>query len=130
MVHGDGKPEGGRKAMAQLLALEERPTAVFCYNDMTALGALKEIRLAGLCVPEDISLIGFDDLYISQYTEPPLTTVRQPVKEMGRPGDGNSGAVVVGRGIVARHKSPSRIGAARFGGAAETPQLKSNLPVI
>jgi DNA-binding LacI/PurR family transcriptional regulator len=84
MVHGDGKPEGGRRGMAQLLATEERPTAVFCYNDMTALGALKETRRAGLRVPEDVSMVGFDDLYISEYTEPALTTVRQPMKKMGR----------------------------------------------
>ena len=84
MVHGDGKPEGGIRAMAQLLALPEPPTAVFCYNDMTALGALRQIRAQGLRVPQDISLIGFDDLYIAQYTDPPLTTVRQPMRQMGR----------------------------------------------
>ncbi len=84
MVHGDGKPEGGTRAMAQLLALPQPPTAVFCYNDMTALGALRQIRSQGLRVPQDISLIGFDDLYIAQYTDPPLTTVRQPMRQMGR----------------------------------------------
>jgi DNA-binding LacI/PurR family transcriptional regulator len=84
MVHGDGKPEGGMRAIAQLLALPEAPTAVFCYNDMTALGALRQIRTNGLRVPQDISLIGFDDLYIAQYTDPPLTTVRQPMRQMGR----------------------------------------------
>ncbi len=84
MVHGDGKPEGGMRAMAQLLALPQQPTAIFCYNDMTALGALRQIRTSGLRVPEDISLIGFDDLYIAQYTDPPLTTVRQPMRQMGR----------------------------------------------
>jgi DNA-binding LacI/PurR family transcriptional regulator len=84
MVHGDGKPEGGMRAMAQLLALPARPTAVFCYNDMTALGALRQIRASGLRVPDDISLIGFDDLYIAQYIEPALTTIRQPMRQMGR----------------------------------------------
>jgi len=84
MVHGDGKPEGGTAAMAELLALPQLPTAVFCYNDMTALGALRHIRATGLRVPEDISVIGFDDLYIAQYTDPPLTTVRQPMRMMGR----------------------------------------------
>ena len=81
---GDGKPEGGMKAMAQLLALAEKPTAVFCYNDMSALGALRQARSAGLQVPGDLSLIGFDDLYISQYTQPALTTLRQPMRQMGR----------------------------------------------
>lgn len=85
VVHGDGKAEGGVQAMAKLLALEEgRPTAVFCYNDMTALGALKSIRENGLRVPDDLSLVGFDDLALTQYFDPPLTTVRQPKYEMGR----------------------------------------------
>ena len=84
VVHGDGMPEGGAQAMAQLLALPKRPTAVFCYNDMSALGAMRRVRANGLRIPDDISLIGFDDLYISQYLEPPLTTVRQPMRQMGR----------------------------------------------
>jgi DNA-binding LacI/PurR family transcriptional regulator len=57
---------------------------VFCYNDMTALGALGLIRERGLRVPKDISLVGFDDLFFARYTDPPLTTVRQPMIEMGR----------------------------------------------
>ena len=83
-AQGNGKPEGGERAMAQLLALEPRPTAVFCYNDMSALGALRQIRAAGLAVPRDISLVGFDDLYFCPYLDPPLTTVRQPLRQMGR----------------------------------------------
>jgi len=82
--NGDGKPEGAREAFARLLALADAPTAVFCYNDMSALGVMHEARAAGLCVPEDLSLVGFDDLYISQYLNPPLTTVRQPMAAMGR----------------------------------------------
>jgi DNA-binding LacI/PurR family transcriptional regulator len=84
VVHGDGKPEGGQQATAQLLALPERPTAVFCYNDLSAMGAMRQIRAHGLRVPDDVSVAGFDDLYISQYLEPPLTTVRQPMPQMGR----------------------------------------------
>jgi DNA-binding LacI/PurR family transcriptional regulator len=84
VVHGDGKPEGAATAMAHLLALPRPPTAVFCYNDMSALGALHVIHSHGLRVPEDISLAGFDDLYITQYMHPPLTTVRQPMRQMGR----------------------------------------------
>ena len=63
---GDGKPEGGREAMAQLLALPKPPTAVFCYNDMSALGAMRQVRAGGLRIPDDLSIVGFDDLYISQ----------------------------------------------------------------
>ena len=84
VVHGDGKAEGGSRAMEVLLEVVEPPTAVFCYNDMTAVGALKAIASRGLCVPNDISIVGFDDLPLALYTTPPLTTVRQPKREMGR----------------------------------------------
>lgn len=81
---GDGGAAGGRAAMAALLALNPPPTAVFCYNDMSAMGALRAAREAGMRVPADVSIIGFDDLYLAEYTEPPLTTIRQPMREMGR----------------------------------------------
>jgi DNA-binding LacI/PurR family transcriptional regulator len=84
MVQGDGKPEAARRAMDRLLALAEPPTAVCCYNDMTALGAMRSIRLHGLRVPEEISVVGFDDLFFASYTQPPLTTVRQPMRRMGK----------------------------------------------
>jgi DNA-binding LacI/PurR family transcriptional regulator len=84
VVHGDGKPEGGALAMNKLLCLPNPPTAVFCYNDMTALGVLRSIHMHGLRVPADISLIGFDDLFFASYTQPQLTTVRQPMRQMGR----------------------------------------------
>jgi DNA-binding LacI/PurR family transcriptional regulator len=84
VVHGDGKPEGGAPAMNKLLCLPNPPTAVFCYNDMTALGVLGSIHMHGLRVPADISLIGFDDLFFASYTQPQLTTVRQPMRQMGR----------------------------------------------
>jgi len=54
----------------QLLALADPPTAVCCYNDMTALGAMRAIRLRGLRVPEEISVVGFDDLFFASYTQP------------------------------------------------------------
>jgi len=81
---GNGGPGGGLEAMQALLALKERPTAVFCYNDMTAIGALRALRKAGYRVPADVSVAGFDDLQIASFLEPPLTTVRQPKVEMGR----------------------------------------------
>ncbi|MCU1233387.1 MAG: transcriptional regulator, LacI family [Candidatus Solibacter sp.] len=83
-VHGDGKPEGAEAPAAELLALLQPPTAIFCYNDLSALGAMRQVRKHGLRIPEDISVVGFDDLYISQYLNPPLTTVRQPMRQMGR----------------------------------------------
>lgn len=84
VVRGDGKSEEGERAAAKLLALRVPPTAIFCYNDMTALGALRAAAAQGLRVPEDVSIAGFDDLFVASYTTPPLTTVRQPKKEMGR----------------------------------------------
>ena len=84
VVYGDGKPEAGLRAMDQLLALADQPTAVCCYNDMTALGAMRSIRLRGMRVPEEISVAGFDDLFFASYTQPPLTTVRQPMRRMGQ----------------------------------------------
>lgn len=84
VVHGDGRPEGGAAAMQALLALDSPPTAVFCYNDMTAIGALRTIHAAGLTVPNDVSVAGFDDLFVAQYAFPTLTTIRQPMREMGR----------------------------------------------
>jgi len=72
------------QAMARLLALSDPPTAVFCYNDMTALGAVRISRERGLRIPEDVSLVGFDDLFVASYTSPPLTTVRQPKRQMGQ----------------------------------------------
>ncbi len=81
---GDGRAEGGKRGMQQLLALNPPPTAVFCYNDMTAIGAAAALREAGLRVPDDVSLVGFDDIDWAAYSNPPLTTVRQPRRELGR----------------------------------------------
>ena len=84
VVRGDGKPEAAMRAMDELLALNRPPTAVCCYNDMSALGAMRSIHMHGLRVPEDISIAGFDDLFVASYTQPPLTTVRQPMRRMGQ----------------------------------------------
>jgi len=83
VVHGDGKPAEAMRAMEKLLALPDPPTAICCYNDMTALGAMRSIRLSGRSVPEDISVVGFDDLFLASYTQPRLTTVHQPMRRMG-----------------------------------------------
>jgi DNA-binding LacI/PurR family transcriptional regulator len=84
VVEGDSDAEGGMRAMERLLSVSERPTAVFCFNDMTALGALAAIYQRQLCVPRDLSVVGFDDLPIAAFTQPPLTTVRQPRAQIGR----------------------------------------------
>jgi DNA-binding LacI/PurR family transcriptional regulator len=81
-VHG-GKPENGLAATDYFLALPHRPTAIVCYNDMLALGVLQGLRTNGLRVPEDISVTGFDNIFFSGYTDPPLTTFDQPKRFIG-----------------------------------------------
>lgn len=82
VLHGDFFPEGGRIGAARLLSQPEPPTAIFAGSDMQALGVYEEARRRGLRVPDDLSVVGFDDLSIAQYVTPPLTTVRQPCSEM------------------------------------------------
>jgi LacI family repressor for deo operon, udp, cdd, tsx, nupC, and nupG len=74
----------GRHAMAQVLNGKMRPTAVFASNDESAIGAIIEAKARGLRVPEDITVVGFDDIEFAQSYDPPLTTVYQPRREMGR----------------------------------------------
>jgi len=76
--------EGGRVAMMKLLSLSEMPTAVFVSGDEMAFGAIKAIKEAGLRVPEDISVIGFDDISLADHVEPPLTTIRQDKRLIGQ----------------------------------------------
>ncbi len=84
VCEGTGRPPGGEQALARLLALPERPTAVFCYNDMTAIGLLRAARLAGVNVPHDLAVVGFDDIPFAAYVSPSLTTIAQPKLEMGQ----------------------------------------------
>jgi DNA-binding LacI/PurR family transcriptional regulator len=81
---GNGWPDGGESGMRQLLALSSPPTAVFCYNDMTAVGAIAEAKRMGFRVPQDISVVGFDDIAFAAYLDPPLTTVAQRKYDMGQ----------------------------------------------
>lgn len=74
---------GGLQAGQALLGLPERPTAIFAGSDQQALGVYEALRLAGLSAPGDVSVVGFDDLNFAEWTAPPLTTVRQPLHEMG-----------------------------------------------
>lgn len=81
---GNHQVDGGHAAMARLLQRQRRPTAVLASNDMTAIGALGAIHERGLRVPEDLSLVGFDDIQISAFTQPALTTVRLSREEIAR----------------------------------------------
>ncbi|MET7400577.1 LacI family DNA-binding transcriptional regulator [Dactylosporangium sp. NPDC005572] len=80
---GDFHHESGCAGADALLALETPPTAIFAASDQMAFGAFEAVRRRGLRVPDDVSVVGFDDLPESRWTSPPLTTVRQPLTEMG-----------------------------------------------
>jgi len=80
VVEGDHTMEGGMKALVKLAGLGERPTAVLCSNDMTAIGVMREAYDFGIAVPKDLSVVGFDDVRLAQFTIPPLTTVQMSQK--------------------------------------------------
>jgi DNA-binding LacI/PurR family transcriptional regulator len=79
-------PEIGYKPMQALLEKSRDFTAIFCFNDIAAIGAIRALRDAGLSVPNDVSVVGFDDILSAAYSTPSLTTVRQPLFEMGKRG--------------------------------------------
>jgi LacI family transcriptional regulator len=81
---GDWQVESGRRAATHLLELETPPTAMFAFNDEMAIGTIQAAREHGLRVPEDLSVVGFDDVERPLLMTPQLTTVRQPLAEMGR----------------------------------------------
>jgi DNA-binding LacI/PurR family transcriptional regulator len=84
VVPGNGRLDGGERALQALTSPDSPPSAVFCYNDMTAIGLLCAARRAGLSVPQDLAVVGFDDIPLATYVCPPLTTVAQPQRDMGR----------------------------------------------
>ena len=102
---GDFRAESGYQAARFFLSLPPglRPTAIFACNDLMAIGALRAIGEAGLAVPRDIALVGFDDITLAAYVIPPLTTVAQPTYEMGR----LAGELLIQR-IQERGRPPAR----------------------
>ncbi len=80
---GDYTPASGRSAMNELFGVSPRPTAVFVASDVVCMGAMQAARRAGLRIPEDMAFIGFDDIALAPYFEPPLTTVRLPAFQLG-----------------------------------------------
>jgi len=92
VVPGDFSEAGGVAAVERLLASGTRFTAIFAANDLTAYGARLALYRRGISVPDEVSLVGFDDLHSSMYTTPPLTTVRQPLYDVGL----RLGAVILG----------------------------------
>lgn len=81
---GDFQQPDGYRGAHELLALAERPTAIFASNDVMAFGVMEAVRECGLRIPADISIVGFDDIPQATHVNPQLTTVRQPLEQMGR----------------------------------------------
>ncbi len=86
IARGNFTFEAGANALEQLLAQPVPPTAVFCHSDVMALGALSLAKRRGLKVPDDLSIVGFDNIALSEFCDPPLTTVSQPRFDIGREG--------------------------------------------
>ena len=105
VVEGDFQFAGGRAAMRTLLALPDPPDAVFAANDLMALGAMLEARLAGLRIPDDLAVVGYDDVPMAALVTPPLTTLAMPKEALGR----EAAALLDARlrdpdGVPARHQ--------------------------
>ncbi|GKS07722.1 LacI family transcriptional regulator [Pseudomonas syringae pv. theae] len=101
--HGDFTLQAGYDGAAALIQSPHRPTALFCENDEMAIGALKRIKAAGLRVPTDISVAGFDDISMAAYCDPPLTTVEQPAEAFGRQAVHMLVALIENRPLAERH---------------------------
>ncbi len=83
MLQGDYSPASGVAAAQRILSMAHRPSAVFCANDYMAFGLIRGLKDAGFRVPEDIAVTGFDDIDIALFNNPPLTTVSQPIEQLG-----------------------------------------------
>jgi LacI family repressor for deo operon, udp, cdd, tsx, nupC, and nupG len=83
VVNGDFSIESGRTGAEQLLGAAEPPTAIFCFNDEMAIGVIDTAKRRSLSIPLGLSVVGFDDIRFARYTDPPLTTVAQPMREIG-----------------------------------------------
>lgn len=83
VLTGSGRADGGDQVV-DLLQRAPNLTALVCYNDMTAIGALAALKRSGKRIPQDISIVGFDDIAFASYVDPPLTTIHQPKDELGR----------------------------------------------
>ncbi len=84
LLEGNLQFEGGQRVLTRLLELSPRPTAVFAANDLTALGLISGARERGLRIPDDLSVVGLDDIALADQSSPPLTTIRLPKLEIGR----------------------------------------------
>jgi LacI family repressor for deo operon, udp, cdd, tsx, nupC, and nupG len=83
IAQGDFSMSSGRAAAMKLFASRTPPTAIFCFNDEMAMGAMQWLKGAGLSVPDDVSVAGFDDIEFASFCDPPLTTIAQPTRQLG-----------------------------------------------
>jgi LacI family repressor for deo operon, udp, cdd, tsx, nupC, and nupG len=83
VMNGDFSIESGSVSAERLLGRKEPPSAIFCFNDEMAMGVIQTARLRGLRIPHDLSVVGFDDIRFARYVDPPLTTVAQPMRQIG-----------------------------------------------
>ena len=109
IVEGDFDSTSGERAMRQLLELDEPPTAVFAASDVVAFGVLSALREAGLRVPVDISLVGFDDIALAAYADPPMTTIHTPAFELGEAAGQLVLDLVGGRSVRSRTVLPTEL---------------------
>ena len=109
VVDSDFKESGGASAMTTLLATDPKLDGVFVANDVMAFGAMRALRNAGRRVPDDVAVVGFDDIPASAMTHPPLSTVRQPLYEMGRTAASMVMAAVRGESITKRIELPTSL---------------------
>ena len=124
VCHGNFSLDAGFAGAATMLALAQRPSALFCENDEMAIGALKRLKQEGLRVPQDISVVGFDDIPMAAYCDPPLTTIAQPAETFGEKAVEMLIALIEKRPLPARHivlpfELTPRSSAARWGESAD-----------
>ena len=113
VVEGDGQVAGGELAASDLLDRVPGLTGIVCYNDLTAIGAVHAVRARGLRVPADVSVIGYDDIALSAWVDPPLTTIAQRTSEMGRWAVRRLGELIAAADGAARRDGSSTVVAAR-----------------
>lgn len=102
VIEGDLSQASGHEVMGNLLALADPPTAVLCGNDLMALGAIHAIQNRGLTAGGDVAVVGFDDIPLAEHSHPPLTTVRQPIYEIGKRLAAMVAGIVVGEDLADR----------------------------
>ena len=122
MVRGDWTRQGGRRAMHALMALADRPDAVFCANDLTAIGAVDAARDLGLAIPGDVAVVGFDDVDAATIVSPTLTTVRNPAYDTGCA----AGELLLSRmlGALHRRRRTNRRAARAHSSGGSRPSLR------